>query len=559
MAKLSVEQALTKAKYHMKKGELAEARTLYAAILKAFPNNKKAQQAQAVLGKAEQRNTNQGPPPEIRKQLVKSYEQGQFIPVVEQAQALTKLYPEALFVWFLLGVGNKGLGRDEEASIAFKKVTELDPQNFEGHNNLGTSHAELGRFDKAIASYNKALSIKPDYVEAYSNMGNALQAQDKLKEAIASYDKALSIKPDYVEAYSNMGNALQAQGKLKEAIASHNKAISLKPDSAKAHKGLCSALLSYGKLKEGLDEYEWRWKTPRGLLRERHFSQPLWDGKKSLEGKRILLWHEQGIGDTINWSSCIPLVANQAQHCTLECPEKLIPLLAQSFPNVEIKPENKNLDSKRDDFDFHLPMGSLYKHFIPKISQNAESDAFLIVDPVRVNFWRERLKSLGKGPYVGVGWKSSNMSVSRLQNYAPVSEWSPVFMVSGVTFVNLQYEDFADDLSKIQKEFGVTVHNFNDLDHYNNLVDVAALCSALDMVVSVKMTVPLISAGVGTPTKLANWRQSEWNNTLLNPVGSSVDIFERNTWEPWGKVFCLIADDIVKLKNNPIRRLGFLK
>ena len=69
------------------------------------------------------------------------------------------------------------------------------------------------------------------------------------------------------------------------------------------------------------------------------------------------------------------------------------------------------------------------------------------------------------------------------------------------------------------------------------------------MVVSNKTTTPLISAGVGTPTKLANWKQSSWNNILLNPPGPLVDIFERNTWEPWDKVFNLIKDDILKIIN----------
>ena len=78
----------------------------------------------------------------------------------------------------------------------------------------------------------------------------------------------------------------------------------------------------------------------------------------------------------------------------------------------------------------------------------------------------------------------------------------------------------------------------------------AALCAALDVVVSTKITVPLISAGVGTLTKLANWRQSPWNNFLLNPAGPFVDIFERNTWETWDNVFSEIAQDIVELQNK---------
>ena len=61
---------------------------------------------------------------------------------------------------------------------------------------------------------------------------------------------------------------------------------------------------------------------------------------------------------------------------------------------------------------------------------------------------------------------------------------------------------------------------------------------------------PLISGGVGTPTKLANWQQSSWNTILNNPVGPSIDIYTRNTWETWDNVFNLIKEDIIKLNKN---------
>ena len=272
----------------------------------------------------------------------------------------------------------------------------------------------------------------------------------------------------------------------------------------------------------------------------------MWDGIQSLKDKRILLWCEQGIGDTMNWSSIASHVSSQAKHCILECQEKLIPLLKRSFPNIQVKPEDRSLDSVRDDFDFHLPMGSLYRHFIDKITQNPKPAAYLIPDPARVNFWKDRLNSLGRGPYIGIGWKSSDMSPNRLPNYAAIHEWAPVLKVPNVTFINLQYKDFEEDLAKVKDDFGVTVHNFDDLDHYNNLDDVVALCAALDMVITTKITVVYMSAGVGTSTKLANWKQSLWNNLLSNPQSSSVDVFERNTWEPWDNVFNLIKEDAFK-------------
>ena len=618
MAQLSVDQALMKAKSHVKKDEVIEAKKLYQVILQAFPKNFRAQQGLVALNKTRQNNVTQSPPQEAIDQLVNLYNQGQFSTVVEQAQALTEQYPDAFVVWNILGASiaqmgmldeaieaykksislkpdyadaysNMGVtlkdqGKLDQAITAYKKVLSLKPDYADAYSNMGVALKDQGKLEEAIEAYNKALSLKPNYAEVYSNMGLALQDQGKLDQAITAYNKALSIKPNYAEVYSNMGNAFkdqgkldeaikafnksislkpnyaeaymnigvaqQDQGKLDEAIGAYNKSISLKPDYADAHQNLSFTLLNSGRLKEGLDAYEWRWKTSKFLTQQRHFSQPLWDGKKSLNGKTILLWSEQGIGDTIMWSSCLSLVSSQAEHCILECQEKLVPLLERSFPNVEVKAVNKSLDSERDDFDFHLPMGSLYKHFIQEFTKNTISEAYLVPDPVRVNFWRKRLNSLGKGPYIGISWKSANMNIKRLPNYAKISELYPVLKLPNITYVNLQYTDFANDLTKIKKELGVTIHNFDDLDHFNNIDDVAALCAALDMVVSTKTTVPLISAGVGTLTKLANWRQSPWNNILLNPVGPSIDIFERDTWEPWDNVFSSIAEDIFITTKN---------
>jgi hypothetical protein len=263
----------------------------------------------------------------------------------------------------------------------------------------------------------------------------------------------------------------------------------------------------------------------------------MWDGTASLLDKKLLVWGEQGPQDMTIWSSCLSYLSARAETCILECPEKLVSLFSRSFPDIDVRGEKIDSDTQREDFDFHLPMGSLFKHFIPEISNDIKPEAFLIPDPVRVKFWRERLNSLGAGPFVGISWKSPLMKTSRLQNYTKISDWSPVLSLNNVTFINLQSTDFIDDLAEIENEFGVIVHNFNDLDHYDGLDDVAALTAALDIVISVSTAVSAIAAGVGTPTKLVAWRQSPWNNILLAPRGPFVDVFERNTWEPWDEVF----------------------
>ena len=222
MAQLSVDQALMKAKSHVKKDEVIEAKKLYKVILQAFPKNLRAQQGLVALNKTRQNNVTQSPPQEAIDQLVNLYNQRQFSVVVKQAQDITNQYPEAIIVW----------------------------------NILGASAAEIGMLDEAIEAYNKAISLKPDYADAYYNMSNAFKDQGKLEKAIKYYNKSISLNPNFADAYYNMGNVLKDQGKLDEAIEAFNKSISLKPDFADAHQNLSFRLLNSGRLQEGLDAYE---------------------------------------------------------------------------------------------------------------------------------------------------------------------------------------------------------------------------------------------------------------------------------------------------------------
>jgi hypothetical protein len=344
-----------------------------------------------------------------------------------------------------------------------------------------------------------------------------------------------------------MGISLKDKGDLDASIESYKQAIKIKPDYAEAHLNFSFALLAKKSVTEGLNEYEWRFRTAKLKQSNRHFSLPMWDGIETLGGKRILVWSEQGPGDVVMWSSCLTQLASQAEHCILECPKKLVSLFARSFPNIEVKVENRALDSQRVDFEVHLPIGSLFRHFIPEIGRSLKTDQFLVPDPARVAFWKNRLNLLGEGPFIGISWKSPVITPARRPNYTEISDWAPLFGVPNLTFINLQSTNFSDDLMLAHSQFGITVHHFDDLDHYDDLDEVAALSAALDLAISVSTAVSTISAGVGTPTKLLHWRQSSWNNILFTPPGPFVDVYERDTCESWGGVFEVLVNDIKKL------------
>ncbi|MDA7719833.1 tetratricopeptide repeat protein [Alphaproteobacteria bacterium] len=255
MAKLSVDQALLKAMSYNKKGKIEEAKQIYRDILRAFPENKRAQQGFAALNKSNQSPKMYGLPSEKFNQLANLYQQGQLEAVIKQGTQLIKQYPKAFIIWNIIGAANKILGQLDDACIAFSKATELNPNYADGFNNLGILLQDQGRFEDAIVSYAKALAIKPDYVEALNNMGVALHEHGKLTDAIRTYKKALAFKSDYAEAHYNMGNAFKDQGELDGAVKAYKKALAIKPDYVEALNNIGATFKEQGKVDEAIGAF----------------------------------------------------------------------------------------------------------------------------------------------------------------------------------------------------------------------------------------------------------------------------------------------------------------
>ena len=127
MAKLSVDQTLSKANSYARRGETEEAKKLYQNVLQAFPKNGRAQKGLDALNKPEQLNSTQSPPQETINQLIDLYNQGQFAAVVEQAQALTRQYPNAPVIWNFLGAAAAQTEQIDLAINAFKRVVAIKP------------------------------------------------------------------------------------------------------------------------------------------------------------------------------------------------------------------------------------------------------------------------------------------------------------------------------------------------------------------------------------------------------------------------------------------------
>jgi tetratricopeptide (TPR) repeat protein len=571
LAKLSVDQALLKAKSYAKKGDIEEAQKLYQAVLQAFPKNKRAQHGLALLNKSKQSTPAQTPPQEIINRLVNLYNQGELLDVVGQAQSLTEQYPEAFIIWNILGAAASQIGLLDKAIAAFQRVIAIKPDYAEAYNNMGNTLKDQGRLDEAVASFNKALSLKPDYVEAYSNMGIALEEQGKLEEAIASYNKALSLMPDYVEAYNNMGNALKDQGKLEEAIASYEKAVSLKPDYAEAYNNMGSALQDQGKLDEAVVAFnkalsvkpdyaeayhklffpyllqgnldkgfrlsEWRMKKDKPTVRLPRTGF-IWDGKTSLKGKSFFIYEEQGLGDIIQFCRCLPLLEQKGAKVTFKLKSKLHKLLKTLESDAFITDQLPN----EEKIDFEAPLMSLPHLFGTDLDTIPSTNPYLYADHEKTKTWGERLR--GDKFKIGICWQGSKAKVDIGRSF-PLSLFEGISKTPNVELISLHKGEGESQIAGIS--FDLTTLGA-DLDIGDDaFLDTAAVMMNCDLIITSDTAVAHLAGALGCQTWVALKHIPDWRwllNRSDSPWYPSMTLYRQKISGDWGCVFDAINRDV---------------
>ena len=115
-------------------------------------------------------------------------------------------------------------GNFNEVTNKYKKIVEIEPNNYKAYNNLGNALKELGKLKEAATSYRQAIKIKSDYTKAHFNLGNILNDFGKFKEAIPSLLLALKINPNYSEAHNCLAISYKKLKKFEQAITHYKKA-----------------------------------------------------------------------------------------------------------------------------------------------------------------------------------------------------------------------------------------------------------------------------------------------------------------------------------------------
>ena len=450
-----------------------------------------------------------------------------------------ELKPDYAESYSNLGSAFKDQGKLDEALACYDRALELKPDFAEVHSNLGVVLHEQFKLDEAVASYRRALEISPDCVGVLSNLGNALRDQGKLDASVTCYRKALELDADFAEAHCNLGIALKDMGKLEDAAACYRRALELKTDYPEANFGLGLVYMLSGNWKSGWPKYEWRWRT-KGFSR-RPYLQPQWDGSP-LAGKTILLYAEQGLGDTLQFIRYASIVKQFGCTVLVQCQRSLLGLL-DGIPGVD-----QWIDDSKDlpSFDFHCPLMSVPGVLKTSIDTIPASIPYLIPKESLVEKWKKRMMEF-EGFRIGICWQGNRNFRDDRERSVPLKCFEPLANTPGVCLINLQKGEGIEQLNQLRNAFSIT--DFGDeLDRESGpFLDTAAVMKNLDLVVTVDTVTGHLAGALGVPVWVALPNVPHWPWLLDRadtPWYPTMRLFRKRE-EAWYPVFLKMVEALI--------------
>ena len=463
---------------------------------------------------------------------------------MQQACAIKPGFAEALNN---LGALFLEQGSSEEALDYFQKAIAVRPDSADALNNIGTILMELEKVEEAVGFFHKAISIQPEFVGAISNLSSAMIELGDLEAAERYVEQALAIDPGFADAYYNRGKILEEQDKLEAAVADYNRAIAIQPDHIDANWNISLVLLMQGELQRGWQQYEWRLKSK---IRKTMPIKPLemWNGSP-LKGKNILVYAEQGIGDEVIFSCCLPdLLALAPDNLFLECAPRLEPLFKRSFPTAQVRGKKRDKDitwmGEGVRLDYAIPIGGLPKFFRNRIEDFPKRKAFLVANPRLVAIWSQRLAALGEGLKIGISWRGGKTKDPKKNKSIPLRDLAPI-LTQSAKFINLQYGDCTEEIAKVCAELNVQIYDWEDNDPLKDMDNHAALIATLDLVISVDNATVHMGGSLGTPTWDMLITNQNWPWIILfnetTPFYQNVRLFRKNRHVGWNGVIKRVA------------------
>ncbi len=383
-------------------------------------------------------------------------------------------------------------GRRARACRHYRQAVRRDARAWPAWSGLARAYHRVGNHQKALTCLDRALVLRPGAARLHERRGSVLRKLTRLDEAAQDFTRAIERSPRRFNAWFHLAMVRLEQGRYMDALHCLDEALDIRPRSADIRLNRALVWLTLGDWGRGWSEYaacmQRLEQLPRALKRI-----PAWDGRSALAGKTILLYSQQGYGDTLQFCRYVPLVAQTGAHVIV----LVYPALLRLLGGQDFGPRVSFVSAMPRRADVRCSLMRLAHVFDTLPERVPLQQGYLRADPAAVASWSQRL---GKrdGLRVGLVWSGAQAHLNdhnRSMSFQELLACLP----GGIDYVCLQKEIRPADAAALATS-PVRVATY--CDAIRDFGDTAALCSHMDVIVSVDTSIAHLAAAMGKPVWL---------------------------------------------------------
>ncbi len=391
----------------------------------------------------------------------------------------------------------------------------------------------------------------PEVPETLTLRGMALAETGKFRDAARCFESAVRQAPRMPDHWANLAMMTRIEGRFDDSIAGYDRALGLDGADPQLRVNRALALLHAGRWTEAWGEYETRFDRP-GFARIS--DAPLLDTvtpDTRLDGKTVLVWHEDGYGDTIQFARYLPALGALGARVTVLVPAQLERLLS-CMAGISIA---RIGDGPVPRHDLQCPFFSLPRAF-GATTRNVPAGPYLSADPALAAAWSARVPRQSGELSVGLVWSGlarpwlhGFTAVDRRRS-AGLAAFAPLATVRGTQFVSLQAGTSASQGQ--DPPMGMTL--VDPMDAVQDFADTAAIIANLDVVVSVDTSVAHLAGAMGKRVFLLDRYDNCWrwlHGRADTPWYPSMTIFRQPRPGDWASAMHRAASALAALMIIP--------
>lgn len=436
--------------------------------------------------------------------------------------------------------------RPREVVHASDQWLAESPQDLQAHFFRGNALVMMRRYADALQSYKRALEIDPGHVEAHYNLIQTWIRVDEddprgdaLEHALQAARLFLSLKPQEPKAHWLYAALRKEQGNVDAAEPHYQEVLRLDPTHRTAPYELATCWLSQGKWTQGWEMFEHRASIRPAMPDTKILQGKPWNGEP-LAGKSILLFSEGGFGDTLNFARYIPAVGGMAAHVGVLVQPELRDLLMAARAGAGSTQLARS-------YDYHCGLMSLPRLFGTRPDSVPLASGYLRADEAKTRHWRDRLQVSGR-LRVGLAWSGNPKFLNDHNRSIPLAMLAGLLDVAGVDYFCLQQV-----VRDSERETFSALPQLAFLgDELRDFSDTAALCNAMDLVISVDTSVAHLAGALGKPVWIMLPFAAEYRWMMHRedtPWYVQARLFRQSTRAMWADVVARVRTELQLLRS----------